>query len=683
MAMPGVPVPPPHAMRPKHPYSGMVGVPEASHNADPLANPCGGQVGGHATPCGSGCDRVDREVYNESVSLSPTREDESSSLKPPHASIPPPLVPPRSVAPSAAGPAPSRRTPDPMRLLAATIAITGAVDFIIPLLAWASIPLSVILTILVVPWAVLVVREATGDDDDRARAKRRFVFHFANTALVLTFLGAKWLTLIDALGEASPRVLLPAHRNYTLALVVLLLAGALLRGNRVVRFVAAGAEHPARLMAGSFGLVSAVGGLLLALPFSLRDPSSASLVDAMFVATSAVCVTGLSTVDVPQTYTTAGQGVICALIQVGGLGIMVITAAITMLAGKRLSVKGAAAVAEVVDSGSISDVRRTVSMIVSYTILLEAIGAGLLYVQLKGVPKLPGEASSTWSAVFHAISAFCNAGFSIFDGGMAPFVGSPGICGTIGALVVLGGLGFPVVHELLFRWTHMLGRRRPPRVTLNTRVALATTALLLAAMTTAYLALENRSSFRELGPLERLNAAVFQSVSARTAGFNVVDVGAMHPASLLLTSLAMFVGAGSGSIAGGIKITTVAVLFAAFRGEIRAQPPQLFDRRIPDAVVRRAIGVAFLATIVVLVIVLVLLVVERHEPLAIVFEVVSAFSTTGLSTGITPHLGIAAKLVLILTMLVGRIGPLTAAVALSARLRDRHYQLAEERVMIG
>jgi trk system potassium uptake protein TrkH len=207
--------------------------------------------------------------------------------------------------------------------------------------------------------------------------------------------------------------------------------------------------------------------------------------------------------------------------------------------------------------------------------------------------------------------------------------------------------------------------------------------MLLLGLAIVYLVLENGASFSQLGILERLNAAVFQSVSARTAGFNLVDPGKLRPASVLLTCFAMFVGAGSGSIAGGIKVTTLAVLFAAFRGEIRGQRPRLFDRTLPEAVVRRAIGVSFLATLLVLSVMFILLLFENKEPLALLFETVSAFSTTGASTGITPHLSPAAKLILSATMFIGRTGPLTIAVALSARTPSTKYQLPEERVMIG
>jgi trk system potassium uptake protein TrkH len=372
---------------------------------------------------------------------------------------------------------------------------------------------------------------------------------------------------------------------------------------------------------------------------------------------------------------------------------MVLTAAVTMLAGRRLDVKSSAALAEMVDSESLAGLRRTIFMIVAYTLVLEAAGAGLLYLQFRDLPAgdfefgsqsgLSGAESALWAAIFHSISAFCNGSLTNFRDGMMPLAGSVGICQTVAVLIVLGGLGFPVIHELLFRAVSKLRRRRPSRLSLNSRIALITSAILLGVMAVAYLSLESSASFAKLSVLDRLNAAVFQSACARTSGFNVVDVGAMRPATLLLTCFAMFVGGDPGSTAGGIKTTTLAVLFSAYRAELRGRRPQLFDRSIPDAVVRRAMGVAFLSIALVGAVVFVLLLTERQSPLALLFEAVSAFSTTGLSTGITPQLSVMGKALLIGTMLVGRVGPLTMALALSAPARLPVYELPEERVMIG
>jgi trk system potassium uptake protein TrkH len=296
---------------------------------------------------------------------------------------------------------------------------------------------------------------------------------------------------------------------------------------------------------------------------------------------------------------------------------------------------------------------------------------------------IAGPGSPRWAAVFHAVSAFCNAGFSNMTAGLVPFVGSPVVALTVAGLIVLGGVGFPVLDELSRALFTRLRGKRVPTLSLHCRIALRTTALLLGGMTLAYFVLEWRSSMKDLALHERLFASVFQSASARTAGFNIVNIGAMNSAVLLLTCAAMFIGACPGSCGGGIKTTTFAVLFAGLRSELSARPPRLLNREVPQPVIRRAIGVAFLSMTLVFVITFLLLLLERHTPLEIVFEVVSAFSTTGLSTGITPNLSIPGKLIITFTMFIGRIGPLTLALALARAAQTRALELPQERVMIG
>jgi len=573
----------------------------------------------------------------------------------------------------------------PSRLPAVLVVLVlgvAAADWATAIRGTVSVAATAALSALVLPWALIVLRGAL----------RTVAFHFVNLIFVVAFSAAKWLVLLDALKlGAAPYV--GSYRSYTAALVVLLLVGITLRGGRIAQLVAASAERPARLMAASFGLTAVVGALLLALPTSLHDVGEVSLLDSLFMSTSAVCVTGLTTVNVAHTYTFSGQIVLCILMQLGGLGIMVLTAAVTMLAGRRLGVKNSAVLAEMVDASSLADLKRTISMIVSYTLVFEAVGAALLYLQLRGYPAdsflyyadggLGGSDSALWAAIFHSVSAFCNGSLSNFRDGMVPFAHSPAFCQTISLLIVIGGLGFPVIHELLFRWVDRLRGHRPLRLTLNTRVALTTTAGLLVSVAVLTFALESGASFKDFGIGARINAAVFHSACSRTSGFNLVDVGTMRPATLLLTCFAMFVGAGSGSTAGGIKVTTLAVLFAAFRGELRGQRARLFDRSIPDAVVRRAMGVAFLSTVLVVVVVFLVLLSDKQEPLSVLFETVSAFSTTGMSTGITPRLSAIGKLLIILTMLIGRVGPLTAALAFSANDRRPAHTLPQERLMIG
>jgi trk system potassium uptake protein TrkH len=560
----------------------------------------------------------------------------------------------------------------------AVLVVAGAADFV--LAPRLSIALSVLLSALVLPWAAIVLR------------RERLVWHLTNLLLVLSFATAKWLVLLY-MREEGAALYVGSYRSYTVALVLLLLLGLFFRTSAVARIIASSAEHPARLMAGSFGLAAVLGALLLSLPVSMHDVSEVSLIDSLFMSVSAVCVTGLTTVNVADTYTLTGQVLLCALMQVGGLGIMVLTAAVTMLAGRRLGVKSSAVLAEMVDATSLAHLRRTIAIIVAYTFVFEALGAGALYLQLERLPEssfgyyadggMGGADSATWAAIFHSISAFCNGSMSNFREGLVPFVHTPLFCQTIVVLIVLGGTGFPVIHELLFRFIDRIRGKRPLRMTLNTRVGLATGAALFFVLAVATFALESGASFSELGFFDRVNAALFHSACSRTSGFNLVDVAKMRPATLLFTCFAMFVGAGPGSTAGGIKTTTLAALFAAFRGELRGEKPRLFDRTLGEAVVRRAIGVAFLSTLLVIAVVFLLLLTERHEPLALLFETVSAFSTTGMSTGITPKLSVAGKLLIIVTMLIGRVGPLTVALALSAQARRPAHELPEERVMIG
>jgi trk system potassium uptake protein TrkH len=567
----------------------------------------------------------------------------------------------------------------PAALVAAAIVLGGA-DFVLAMSGWPSWALSAALSFACVAWALsLGPLRARGGASELRRVRLLTILRGVIVALALAFMAAKWLVLIRA--GSDPRYA-GAYRSYTAALVLLVVLAVAVREGRVARFVSASIDHPARVMAISFGLGAVLGALLLSLPLSLRSPADASLLDALFMSTSAICVTGLTTVNVAATYTWFGELVLCLLMQVGGIGIMGLSAAVTILAGRRLGLKSSSVLAQIVDAGSLADLRRTVLVMVGYTLAFEALGAAALYLQLRGMPQLEGR-SAAWAAVFHSVSAVCNGSLTNLRDGLVPFAGAAGVCQTLALLIVLGGLGFPVVHELLFRARDRWRGRPQPRMSLNTRVALVTSAVLLVGMAVAYFALETQASFAPLDVGERINAALFQSACARTSGFNVVDVALMRPATLLLTCFAMFVGADPGSTAGGIKTTTLAVLFAAFRGELRGERPQLFGRSIPDGVVRRAMGVMFVSSAILGAVTFLLLLVERHDPLALFFEAVSAFSTTGLSTGITSSLTGAGKWVLVATMLVGRIGPLTVALALSAPARPRRYDLPEERVMIG
>ncbi|MEY4548357.1 MAG: hypothetical protein RL685_4552 [Pseudomonadota bacterium] len=598
---------------------------------------------------------------------------------------------PRS--PPAHTPGAAERVAPPLRLSLAT-AITClllaalTIDFLFPMQRLLTPLLLGGVSALSVPWALSVLRGGGQPLPDNPIEV--LVFRLCVLALVSILLVAKWWLWLasDVVSESF----MGSSRSYGVALGVLLGAGTLGRGLRVARFLAIISERPARLIVVSFGGIGVLGGLLLSLPVSLQRVHELSMLDNLFMAFSAVCVTGLAVNNVASTYTLFGQAVLCLLIQVGGLGMMVLSAAVALLTGQRLRIRSSALLAESVDADSIAQLRKVIVSIISSTFLIEAIAALILYARFSSVLNLPSNpggpppgtrVDAVWAAIFHAVSAFCNAGFSTFEAGLVPFVGDPIVMGSVTSLVVIGGIGFPVIQELAGRGFLWSLRRRRERLSLHARVALRSTVFLLVAMALAYLLLEWTGALQHLRWFERVFAALFHSASSRTAGFNVVDLGVMAPATLMLTCVAMFIGACPGSCAGGIKTTTVAVMFASLRSELHGRPPQLLDRTVPVATTRKAIGVVFMSAALLSVAIFALLLVEPHPPLELAFEAFSAFSTTGLSTGVTPELSGAGKVLVLLTMYVGRIGPLTLALAISGRADAPPVQLPSERVLIG
>lgn len=586
----------------------------------------------------------------------------------------------RDAAPSAG----ARRPRLEWLQLSALLALVLA-DFALPMRGGLSLALLAVTSLLAVPWGI---RVSSGGGVPAGGADV-WAFRLGTVSLAAIVLCAKWWLLLEATA-GTPAHFVGSSRSYAVALGLLFGLGPLGSGRLWSRFLALVTEHPARLIVLSFGLLGLIGGLVLSLPVSLQRVSELSLLENMFMSFSAVCVAGMSVTNLASTYTWFGQGVLCLLVQVGGLGIMVLSAAVALMMGQRLRVKSHAVFAEMVDAESLSRLRQVIAGIVLATFAIEGLIGLVLYYRFSAIelpfnPAIPGnhEAALIWAAVFHAVSGFCNAGFSCFEVGLVPFVGDVTIMLCVTSLIVLGGIGFPVLQELAVRFGRLLLRRRRERLSLHARIALGWTCVLLGGMTAAYLALEWRASFAGLAWHEKLLAALFHSASCRTAGFNVIDVGAMQPATLMLTCLAMFVGGCPVSCAGGIKTTTVAVLFAGLRSELQGRPAYLLDRALSPATTRKAIGVAFSSFGLLSVFIFLLLLVESQAPLAIAFEVFGGFSTTGLSTGITPALSSTGKLLVLATMYIGRIGPLTLALAVSGRVQQPQIQLPNERVLIG
>jgi trk system potassium uptake protein TrkH len=443
------------------------------------------------------------------------------------------------------------------------------------------------------------------------------------------------------------------------------------------------------ILAASFALVIAVGTLLLSLPLA-HGGEPVSFIDALFTSTSAVCVTGLTVVDIGTRFSPAGQAVILALIQVGGLGLMTFAVFVGVLLGRKVAFTDRMVIQDSMHHTPKAGVRRLVRYVLAFTLATEAAGAALLWLRFRG--QFPsGEA--VWQSVFHSVSAFCNAGFGLLTDNLVRYRGDVLVNLAVTGLIVVGGLGFLVNMELWDQARLRLRGLRAPLLTLHARLALTVTAALLLGGTVAFLFLEWGNVLRDLPPGERVLAAWFQSVTPRTAGFNTIDYGRVSSDTLFFTIFLMFVGASPGSTGGGIKTTTfgllVALVVARWRGRGRAT---IFHRTIPHAVMDRALTLALLAWALVSLAVGVLVATETHGVpagdaapsfVALMFEAVSAFGTVGLSTGITASLSGAGKLVLAALMYVGRVGPLTLVLAVGPRPGRGRFRYAEENVMVG
>jgi potassium uptake TrkH family protein len=442
---------------------------------------------------------------------------------------------------------------------------------------------------------------------------------------------------------------------------------------------AKGFRHPGRIIASAFATAVAVGTALLSLPVATADEGRADFLTALFHATSAVCVTGLVTVDTGTYWSEFGQAVILLLIQVGGLGIMTLATLFALLLSRRLGLRARLIAQAETKTLSVTDVRRVIGRVVVFSLATEAVVAAVLVVRF-ATGYEHSLASAVYSGVFHAVSAFNNAGFSLNADSLMPYAADPSVSLPICAAVILGGLGFPVVFELARAW------RRPRTWSVLTRITVVVTAALLVAGTAGMLIAEGRNpgTLGRMGPGDTLLAAFTAAVMPRTAGFNNLDIAAYQPETLLLTDALMFIGGGSAGTAGGIKVTTFGLLAYVLWAEMRGDPDvRVGRRRVPGTNQRQALAVALLGIGLVAVATFLMEVLTDLAFDQVAFEVISAFATVGLSTGITADLPPAAQVLLVLLMYLGRIGPLTLASGLALRERARRHRLPEERTIVG
>ena len=438
-------------------------------------------------------------------------------------------------------------------------------------------------------------------------------------------------------------------------------------------------RHPARSVLVGFALFILAGALVLMLPVASASGRSTEFSTALFTATSAACVTGLTVVDTEHHWSAFGQAVLLVLIQVGGIGIITVASLLGLLVSRRFSMGMQSSMqAEMRGIGS-RDVRRVVRRIAVLSIAVEAALAVVLTARFVAGHGQPiGEAF--YSGVFHAVSAFAGAGFSLYSQSLAAYSGDVWVVVPVGVVGFVAGVGFPVLFEIARR------HHRPRGWTLHTKLTLLV-SLVLLGVTFVFVLVGEWSNPDSLGPMgvgEKLLGAFFGSTMLRSVGLTLFDVSALRPETMVLFEIMMFIGGGSASTAGGIKVTTFAVLAFAILAEVRGEPTvHVLGRRISSAVQRQALTIALLSVGLVMVSTMVLLTLTEHPLDRVLFEVTSAFGTVGLSAGITGDLPVAGELVLVVLMFVGRLGTITAATALALRERRRRYELPEERLVVG
>ncbi|MGB8456062.1 MAG: potassium transporter TrkG [Anaerocolumna sp.] len=453
-------------------------------------------------------------------------------------------------------------------------------------------------------------------------------------------------------------------------------------GKVIKKYLKSARLTPARMIFFGFVVLILLGTLILMLPVSAKSGGRTGFTDALFTATSSVCVTGLVVEDTNTYWSLFGKIVILILIQIGALGIMSVVTLLSAITGRNLGLSQRMALKESISNYSLENIVVMFKNILKVTFIIEGIGAIITSIQL--IP-IYGLAKGIGKGIFHSVSSFCNAGFDVFGTDTNKFTSLTGFSGnfmmlmTTSVLIVVGGLGFIV-------WDDVVKNRKFSRFTLHTKIVLVMTAILIAGGTIAFLLFESEQTLKGLPlPVKLLNS-FFQSVSARTAGFNTISFNDMNIVTSLIMIVLMFIGAAPGSTAGGIKTTTFFVLIVTVISFLKGRTEvQAFKKRIAADIINKAVSIFLLGLTLIMVTTIVLLANDEGSLRQTLFEAVSAFGTVGLSTGITPDLCDVSKYQLIVTMLLGRVGIITAFAAFtSMRGKDKiTYRCPEGKITVG
>lgn len=436
-------------------------------------------------------------------------------------------------------------------------------------------------------------------------------------------------------------------------------------------------DSPPKTLALGFLLLIVLGTILLSMPFSYREKSNNIILDAFFTSTSAVCVTGLVVQNTAAHWTAIGKAIILSLIQVGGIGFMTVATSFFIFSGKRVSLRERLIIKEQFNSNQSSGIVRLSNMVIKYTVLIELFGAIIL--SLYFIPKF-GIRSGVIYSIFHSISAFCNAGFDILGNSIIGYNNAPILIYTLSFLVIAGGMGFAVLREII-------NVKSFKKYSAHTKLAIVTSVILFIIGFVLFLLLEynNGATLKNMNIFEKFNAAVFQAVIPRTAGFQSVNFGLVKDSTLLITTLLMFIGASPGGTGGGVKTTTIGVIVASVISVVSgSEDTEIFNRRIENKIIKKALAIFTVGLLLVLLASFTITVIQPSiRFIDVLFEVTSAFGTVGLGAGVTDHLNAIGRIILCFMMYAGRVGPLTLLYTINIKQKHMSIRLAPEEIIVG
>jgi len=435
-------------------------------------------------------------------------------------------------------------------------------------------------------------------------------------------------------------------------------------------------RRPAQLLGLSFFIVISIGTIILSFPYASAGETPIKAIDALFTATSATCVTGLIVLDTPHYFTVFGQSIILILLQIGGIGIMTISTFAAIIIGKNVGLGQEYSLTRMTGEASVNKVYRLIKFICLFTFVIEILGASSLFYQFSSLD-MPLK-TNIWKSVFHSVSAFCNAGFSLQTDSLIPFQHNPGILITFSTLIIIGGLGFGVLY-----WFYEIITFKHRKISFHVKIVFCSTVILLIGMTCFVLLVENSGALKNYSLIDKISNAWFYAVTPRTAGFNTITVNSVSPVTRFITTILMFIGVAPGSTGGGVKVTTIFVLLLTVRALMRGdKEAQGFNFSISNGTIYRAAAVFFLGIITCALGYALLLATQSLSAESIAFETVSAFGTVGLSMGDTANLNTFGKVIIIVLMFIGRVGPLTLVLSMRPLKRQEVFY-PQANVMVG